>query len=90
MTQAVLPPSAATVAPPATPTDAAQTPLLSTIAAAARLGLEPCTLEKMRCVGGGPAFIKLSPRAVRYAVADLEIWVASKRRRATSEYQNAA
>lgn len=59
--------------------------LLSTADAAVRLGLAPCTLEKMRCVGGGPPFIKLSPRAVRYAEEDLDAWVDSRRRVSTSD-----
>lgn len=55
---------------------------LSTRDAAAYLtdrGL-PCaaaTLEKLRCVGGGPRFRKFG-RYVRYDAADLDTWADSK------------
>lgn len=58
--------------------------LLSTEQAAARCGLSPRTLEKVRITGGGPRFVKLG-RSVRYDVADLDAWIASNRRASTSD-----
>jgi len=42
--------------------------------AAEYLGLAVSTLNKWRCHGGGPVFIKMG-RAVRYRVTDLENFV---------------
>lgn len=57
-------------------------PLMSTRDAAAYLNergipYAPATLEKLRCVGGGPRFRKYGPR-VRYDRADLDAWADSK------------
>lgn len=37
---------------------------------------EPCTLAKLRCVGGGPAFRKIN-RNVSYARSALDAWAAA-------------
>jgi predicted DNA-binding transcriptional regulator AlpA len=58
--------------------------LLRTASAAAITGLSASTLNKLRCTGGGPAFLKLG-RAVRYKLDDLEDWLDSQRVRSTSE-----
>ena len=58
--------------------------LLPTTRAAERLGLSPSFLNKLRCTGGGPPFIKIG-RRVLYAERDLEAWAASRRRRSTSD-----
>ena len=58
--------------------------LLRTASAAAVAGLSASTLNKLRCTGGGPAFLKLG-RAVRYKRDDLEDWLDSQRIRSTSE-----
>jgi predicted DNA-binding transcriptional regulator AlpA len=58
--------------------------LLSTLQAARYCGLSPRTLEKMRTTGAGPRFIKLG-RAVKYALEDLDQWIAGNRRRSTSD-----
>jgi len=50
-------------------------------------GLSRQTLAKMRCSGTGPAFMKLG-RAIRYAEADLQAWLASRRRTSTWEAAN--
>jgi predicted DNA-binding transcriptional regulator AlpA len=42
-------------------------------------------LEKLRCFGGGPEFIKLGRRVV-YDSADLDLWLAGQKRRSTSGY----
>jgi predicted DNA-binding transcriptional regulator AlpA len=60
-------------------------PLLSEKQVAAMLGLEPPTLRNWRVKGQGPRFVRLSRRAVRYSRADVEEWVASRRRRSTSD-----
>ena len=52
---------------------------ISTVDAAARLGLSPRTLDRYRATGGGPAFHRFGGR-VRYGGADLEAWVSSKQR----------
>jgi predicted DNA-binding transcriptional regulator AlpA len=44
---------------------------------AAMTGLRVQTLAKMRCQGHGPAFVKLSHRAVRYKAADVAAWIDS-------------
>lgn len=57
--------------------------LVNTQQAALRLGLCKSTLDKMRCKGKGPRFIKSTDRAVRYDPADLDAWIAARRRQAT-------
>ena len=52
--------------------------------AANYLGLSISTLNKLRCSGGGPPFLKLG-RAVRYSPDDLKEWLDSRRVRSTSE-----
>ena len=47
------------------------------------LGLAVSTLNKWRCHGGGPVFIKMG-RAVRYRVEDLEYFLTSSRLASTS------
>jgi predicted DNA-binding transcriptional regulator AlpA len=58
--------------------------LLRTSGAAAISGLSVSTLNKLRCSGGGPAFLKLG-RAVRYKPVDLKDWLDSRRVTSTSE-----
>ena len=58
-------------------------PKLRTPDAARHVGLAPATLSKLRCIGGGPTFIKLG-RAVVYDVAALDASIAAQgERRAT-------
>jgi predicted DNA-binding transcriptional regulator AlpA len=52
--------------------------------AADHVGLSVSTLNKLRVFGGGPVFLKLG-RRVAYDVADLDAWLASKRRTSTSD-----
>lgn len=59
---------------------------LQTPEAAERIGLAAGTLEKMRCRGDGPAYLRLSPRRVVYDVATLDAWARSRAFRSTSEY----
>ncbi len=58
--------------------------VLDTKRAAARVGLAPQTLNKLRCVGGGPPYYKHS-RKVVYCARDLDEWLQSRLRRSTSD-----
>lgn len=53
--------------------------LLNVREAAARLGLSKSTLDKWRCAGKGPRYVKSTDRAVRYDPADLDAWIAARR-----------
>jgi len=59
--------------------------LLDVREAAVRLGLSKSTLDKMRCSGRGPRFIRATDRAIRYDPADLQAFADERRRRSTSE-----
>ncbi len=50
-------------------------PALDTAQASAYTGLSAAFLEKLRCIGGGPKFIKYGRRAVRYRKADVDAWM---------------
>jgi excisionase family DNA binding protein len=52
--------------------------------AATYLRLAVSTLNKLRCTGGGPTYLKLG-RSVRYERGDLDEWLASHRVANTSE-----
>jgi predicted DNA-binding transcriptional regulator AlpA len=52
--------------------------------AARHTGLSVSKLNKLRVFGGGPVFLKLG-RRVAYDVTDLDAWLASRRRRSTSD-----
>lgn len=58
--------------------------------AARHTGLSASSLNKLRMTGAGPRFIRLSPRRVVYDTADLDEWLASRRRRSTSDMGYAA
>ena len=49
--------------------------LLNEEQAAEFLGLKPRTLQAWRWSGGGPRFVRLSARAVRYRQSDLDSFV---------------
>jgi excisionase family DNA binding protein len=59
-------------------------PFLSTAQAAFYVGLSRRTLEKMRVVGGGPAYRKHG-RYVRYHINDLDAWSMSRAKTSTSD-----
>ena len=63
---------------------------LLTPQAAAHLGLKKSTLDKMRVRGDGPAYLRLTPRRVVYAVDTLDAWARSREFSSTSEYAPAA
>ena len=48
-------------------------------------GLTQKFLAHARGRGDGPPFVKPSPKLVLYAVADLESWLAARRRLSTSD-----
>lgn len=59
--------------------------LLSEKEAARILGFSHRTLQAWRVQGGGPAFIRVSTRCVRYRMEDLERWIADRVRTSTSD-----
>jgi hypothetical protein len=63
-------------------------PRYRTPAAAKYLGIGKSTLEKMRCTGAGPVFERPTKRAVVYSEEALEVYLAQRRARSTSEGSN--
>ena len=59
--------------------------LLNQSQAASLIGVSERTLECWRWKGNGPAFVKISSRAVRYRRQDIEKWVSERIQRSTSE-----
>ncbi|MBY8829818.1 helix-turn-helix transcriptional regulator [Hephaestia mangrovi] len=59
---------------------------LTTVEAAAYVGLAKNTLEKMRSYGDGPKYIKYR-RSVRYRIKYLDAWVLAHMASNTSEYE---
>lgn len=47
-------------------------------------GLSKRWLQKMRCYGNGPKFLKIGKKAVRYRIADIETFLAAHERSSTS------
>lgn len=62
-----------------------QTQLLNTTQAANFLGLSKAFLERDRWAGAKVPFIKISERAVRYRLQDLENYIESRIRKSTSD-----
>lgn len=60
-------------------------PLLDERQAAEILGLSVRFLQNRRYVGGGPPYVKISARAVRYRPSDLERWVEKHLQLSTAE-----
>jgi hypothetical protein len=62
--------------------------ILDTAGAADYLCLSCPTLERFRLTGNGPEYAKLTPGprgSVRYRRTDLDVWLASRLIRSTSE-----
>lgn len=57
---------------------------LRTPDAADYCGSSASTFEKLRLTGGGPVYSKIGRRVV-YRVEDLDAWLATNRRRSTSD-----
>ncbi len=55
-------------------------------AAAEFLGVEIKTLQAWRVKGGGPTYVRLSRRAVRYQRRAMLTWIEGKCHTSTSEY----
>ncbi len=51
------------------------------------LGLSLPTLQRLRCKGGGPRFVRLGLRRIGYRRVDVELWLAS---RTAEQLQNTA
>jgi Helix-turn-helix domain len=52
--------------------------LLTTTQAAAFLSVSPRTMEDWRLRGGGPPFVKLASKCVRYHPTDLSAFIARR------------
>jgi predicted DNA-binding transcriptional regulator AlpA len=63
----------------------AEKTLLTQQEAAERLGMSPRWMEVRRYQGGGPPFVRVSSRCVRYRPEDLEAWTADRVRISTSD-----
>jgi predicted DNA-binding transcriptional regulator AlpA len=61
------------------------TKLLSETEVEVIYGLKRRSLQKWRCVGGGPQFIKVG-RSVRYRQKDIEDFIEARIRTSTSSY----
>jgi len=59
--------------------------LVSEMVAAEFLCLSFRTLQNWRVRGGGPRFIRISSRCIRYRISDLEEWIAGRTVSNTSE-----
>jgi predicted DNA-binding transcriptional regulator AlpA len=59
--------------------------LLTQREAALALRLSERTLERLRCSGLGPKFIRLGQKSVRYQQSALDEWIAGRVVRSTSE-----
>ncbi|TIV73081.1 MAG: helix-turn-helix domain-containing protein [Mesorhizobium sp.] len=56
--------------------------------AAEYVGLSKSLLDKLRCYGGGPDFVKLGASVI-YRTEDLDAWVAGNRRAGNDNAQAA-
>jgi predicted DNA-binding transcriptional regulator AlpA len=63
--------------------------LLDERGVAALLGLSPATMRNWRVKGLGPNFQRLSARAIRYRLSDVEAWLSTCARRSTSHTSQA-
>ena len=60
--------------------------ILRTPEAAKYVGLSASTLEKLRLLGQGPAWLRLGARAVGYDIAVLDRWLDGRARRPESTW----
>ena len=58
--------------------------------AAAFLNVSKSYLDKLRCHGGGPMFVRLGMRKILYRRADLESWARQLRYESTSQYPSSS
>ncbi len=59
--------------------------LLFTVEVGFLTGLSPRSIEALRLRGGGPVFIQVTPKAVRYRRRDLDAWLDARVRKSTSD-----
>lgn len=59
--------------------------LLTEQQAATLLNVNPRTLQKWRVKGGGPKFIRISRRCIRYRPRDIRDWAQHRVKSSTSE-----
>ena len=59
--------------------------LLTQREAATALRLSERTLERLRCSGLGPKFIRLGQKSVRYQQSAIDEWIVGREVRSTSE-----
>lgn len=64
--------------------------LINEVEAADYLGYSIRALQNWRVRGGGPLFIKVSARSIRYRRRDLMAWIDSKAVNNTSEFGRVA
>ncbi len=62
--------------------------LLDTTSAAVVVDCPPQSLVTLRSKGGGPAYLRITPRRIRYRAGDLYAWLEANRHRSTSEYMS--
>ena len=55
--------------------------------AAQYLRVSPGTLDKLRHYGGGPEFIRVSARTIRYERSALDAWMNARRASAVADYR---
>ncbi len=70
------------------PSDENGQTLLTPNEAAAYLRVSKSYLDKRRVYGGGPKFLRPGRRKILYRKSDLDLWLAARRFRSTSEYIN--
>ena len=49
------------------------------------LGVQTRTLESWRIRGGGPKFVRISARCIRYKIAEIREWIDKRTKSSTSE-----
>ena len=59
--------------------------LLTPKQVARQLGVTRTTLESWRLRGGGPKFVRVSKRCIRYRRQDLQVWIEERIRTSTSD-----
>lgn len=63
-----------------------ETDLLTVSEAAAHLRVSKSYIDKLRCYGGGPEYVRLGVRKILYRRSDLENWARARRYDMTSQY----
>jgi len=65
----------------------AESRLLREREAARLLGMSPRTLQRWRCMGQGPPFVRCGLRAIAYRQEDLAAWIEARRHQSTAQYE---